>query len=114
MPEVSVVVLGKGEAVEDSPIKGKVAVRRTGDLSIPLAVRYKVKGTAVAGVDYKPLSGTVTIPAGATQAKLKIKPLDDTALEGILVAKVKLKVSLDGSYAIGSPHVAKVLVLPAE
>ena len=45
---------------------GKVAIRRTGDLSLPLSVRYKVAGSAVVGTNLKggPLTGLALIPAG--------------------------------------------------
>ena len=49
------------------------------DFSPPLAagttVGYTVGGTAVGGVDYQALSGTVSPGAGATRAKLKVIPL---------------------------------------
>ena len=51
------------------------------------------------------------IPAGAASAKLKIKPIDDTAHEGTRVAKVKLLPATDGSYTVGSEAVAKVRII---
>ncbi len=117
-PVVTAVVSGDGQArlgVEN----GKVALRRTGDLSTALSVRYKVAGSAVKGVNYKagPLTGTAVIPAGATQVKLKLKPLDTPALapNSLTVAKVKLLPSLDGSYSLGSTNtVAKIKIFDNE
>jgi len=37
-------------------------------------IAYSVGGTAIGGVDYETLSGTVTIPAGKTSATIAIKP----------------------------------------
>lgn len=37
-------------------------------------IAYSVGGTAIRGVDYEALSGTVTIPAGKTSATIAIKP----------------------------------------
>ena len=107
-PTVTVAVVGDGEAVEGESV-GKVIIRRDGgNTASALTVRYKVAGAAVAGKDYKAVTGVATIPAGAAQVKVKIKPVDDARHEGTRVAKVKLKPSVDGSYALGSATVAKV------
>ena len=47
-------------------------VTRTGATTAPLTVGYTVGGTAKSGTDYAPLSGTVTIPAGATSATVPL------------------------------------------
>ncbi len=109
-PTVTIAVAGDGDAVEGGE-NGKVAIRRDGDLTSALVVRYKVAGAAVAGQDYKPLSGVATIPAGAAQVKVKIKPLDNTTVDGTRVAKVKLKPATDGSYLLGATTVAKVKII---
>ena len=106
-PVVTVAVLGDGDAVEGGE-NGKVAIRRAGDITGALTVRYKVTGGVVAGVDYKPLPGVAVIPAGATQVKIKLKPINDTIHEGTRTAKIKLKPATDGSYALGSAIAAKV------
>ena len=48
----------------------------------PLAVPYTVTGTAVSGTDYTALSGTLTVPSGATTATVPVAIVDDTAREG--------------------------------
>ena len=63
------------------------------DLSAPLTVEYTVKGSAVANVDYAPLAGSLTIPAGKDHKKLWVQALDNTVLNrpaGTLSLKVKL------------------------
>ena len=109
-PVVTVAVVGDGEAVEGGE-NGKVAIRRAGDITSALNVRYKVVGGVVAGVDYKPLTGVATIPAGAAQVKVKIKPINDGVSEGTRIAKIKLKPATDGSYALGSVVAAKVRII---
>ena len=109
-PTVTIAVVGNGEAVEGGAA-GKAFVQRTGDASAALTVFYKVRGSAQSGVEYKPVTGSVTIPAGATKAKIKIKPLDNPTNEGTLVAKIKLKPSTGGSYILGSTTVAKIQVI---
>ena len=53
----------------------------------------------------------MTIPAGASKAKVKIKPIEDGINEGTLVAKIKLKPSPTASYLLGGFTVAKIKVL---
>ena len=110
VPIVTVTTAGDGDAVEGGEA-GKAAVHRTGDTSAALTVYYKVAGGAQAGVDYKALTGSVTIPAGAAQAKVKIKPIDNTAVDGTRVAKIKLKPATDGSYTLGTAAVAKIKII---
>ncbi|MFM1749303.1 MAG: hypothetical protein RLZZ188_2969, partial [Verrucomicrobiota bacterium] len=47
---------------------------RTGVVKEAITVEYTVGGTATAGVDYEPLAGRVTIPAGATSATVTLSP----------------------------------------
>ncbi len=116
-PVVTAVVSGDGFARLGAE-NGKVAIRRTGDLSTALSVRYKVAGSALRGVNYK--AGTITglalIPAGAAQVKVKLKPLDTPTLAAgsLTVAKVKLLPALDASYSLGTPAVAKVKIIDNE
>ncbi len=102
---------GDGEAIEGGAV-GIALVKRTGDTGTALMVRYKVRGSARVGVEYKPVTGTVTIPAGAAKAKIKIRPIDSGALAaGTFVAKIRLKASATGSYTLGSPAVANLKVI---
>ena len=63
-------------------------------------MRYKAKGTAQSGTDYKPLSGTLTIPAGQSSVKLKVKTLD--AADGSPLLKLVLLPGADGSYSVAA------------
>ena len=107
---MTIAVAGSGDTVEGGSA-GKAFVQRTGDTSAALTVLYKVQGSAQADVEYKAVSDAVTIPAGATKAKIKIKPIDNNLVTGTLVAKIKLKASVTGSYTLGSPAVAKIKVI---
>ena len=106
-PTINVALSGDGRAqfgVENA----KVIISRTGDTSAAVTVGYKVKGSARAGVDYKALPGTATIPAGASQVKVKLKPLDNPANTGKLKAKFMLVPSAGGTYKIGGGGVAAI------
>ena len=107
---VTVAPSGDGRA-EYGVENGKVAVRRTGNLTAALTVAYKIKGAATAGVDFKPVTGTLVIPAGAAQAKLKLKPLHNPLNTGTLKAKIVILPASDGSYELGDTTLAKVKVV---
>jgi uncharacterized protein (DUF1800 family) len=47
---------------------------RVGQVTSPVTISYTIGGTATAGVDFEPLSGQVTIPAGASTATVKFVP----------------------------------------
>ena len=55
--------------------KGLITIARWGNLTNEITVNYTVLGNAVAGSDYRRLSGKATIPAGATSVKIEIIPL---------------------------------------
>jgi hypothetical protein len=69
--------------VNDGPIPispAKTAtftVGRTGCVDDDLVVYYRLDGTAKNGVDYRELSGKVTIPRGSYRAKIVVDPIDD-------------------------------------
>ncbi|MBI5693224.1 MAG: DUF1800 family protein [Verrucomicrobia bacterium] len=47
---------------------------RVGLMTNPVTVEYTIEGSATAGVDYEPLPGRVTIPAGASTATVTLVP----------------------------------------
>ena len=61
-------------------------------------------------MDYKPLPGVVTIPAGAAGAKVRVRPIAGSPNAGTLRLKVALAAPSDGSYAVGS-GVAKIKLI---
>ena len=88
--------------ITPAPDGAGFVVARSGDTSSTLVVAYKVKGSAVAGRDYDPLSGTRKIKANKSQARINV-----TMLPG---ASGSLKLTLVGTdfYSIASPSQAKV------
>ena len=109
-PNVTVGVVGDGVATVDGAA-GKVVVRRAGSTDGTLALRYKVTGSARPGVDYKALSGSVTIPAGTTQVKVKIKAFDSGTLDSSRTLKIKLEPPVDDSYTLGASITAKLRIV---
>lgn len=69
------------ETGENWPRPGLFTVRRSGDVSRPLRVFYRVGGTAQNGKDYAGLPGSVTLPAGATSVGIPVVARDDDEVE---------------------------------
>lgn len=79
-PLVSIIAVDPIAGEANNP--GRYLIRRTGPTTGPLTVSYTVGGTAQAGSDYQPLSGTIIIPAGALTADLDLAVLQDSLGEG--------------------------------
>ncbi len=68
-------------ASESGANAGLFLISRTGSTAAPLKVYYGLSGSALHGTDYAPLTGEVTIPAGATSASVVISPYNDDVAE---------------------------------
>ncbi len=77
--------------LEDSGATFNYTITRSGDLSLPLTVAYEIGGTADCYDDFQILDGTfdcdfgegeIDIPAGTSQATLRIQPIADSSREG--------------------------------
>jgi hypothetical protein len=87
---------------------GAFTVTRAGNTSASLSVRYTVNGTATAGTDYRALSGTVTIQAGAASARIVVVPTADSVADGGETVRVTL--AAGSGYTVGSPAAATVTI----
>jgi uncharacterized protein (DUF1800 family) len=85
-----------------------VTVTRTGDSSQALAVTYAVSGTAVNGVDYPALTGTVTIPARSASATITIAPNPTVAT--VASTTVVLTLSAGTGYTVGATPVDTITI----
>jgi PKD repeat protein len=95
---------------EQSTTPGVCTISRTGDISAALTARYTLSGTAVNGVDYQTLSGSVEFAAGASAATVLIVPIDDHVL--LEAAElVVLTLSVDDAYDIGQVNSGVVTIL---
>ena len=111
-PTVSVAAAGDKQAHYGGKPAKVVFQRSGGDMTSDLVVSYKVKGEAVAGVDYDKLPGTVTIPAGATRATIKIKSINASPGAAVPLVKVVLTTPSDGSYTPSAGTAKIKLVSP--
>jgi uncharacterized protein (DUF1800 family) len=87
---------------------GMVTVTRSGDTTGPLTVSYAVSGSAVNGIDYQGLSGTVTIPAYESSAPVAVTP--NPTLSQAASSTVILTLSPGSSYTVGSANTATVTI----
>ncbi|RFC48369.1 MAG: Calx-beta domain-containing protein/PKD domain-containing protein [Verrucomicrobia bacterium] len=90
-----------------APDPGTFLVSRTGSTAAPLTVYYSVAGTALHGVDYDALPGSVVIPAGRSQSVITIMPRLDNFGEGAETVILALGGGF-GSYQPGTSGSATV------
>ena len=99
-------------AYESGQIPGQFTVTRTGSTAAALTVAYTVatgSGEAVSGTDYTGLPGyeqmmdygSVTIPAGATQAEITIAPIDEQIFGGTKAVTLSLTTEMMGGGSAG-------------
>ena len=97
LPKVSVSATVPN-TTENSGTPMVLTVARTGTPTGPLTVYYTVSGTATSGVDFTPLSGSVTLPAGAATAAVNISPVNDALAE--TVESVVATLTADATYLV--------------
>jgi hypothetical protein len=97
-------------ANEASLHAGVFTIRRAGDLSAGLTVNYTVSGTALAGIDYQAISGSVSFAPGVDSATVLVTPLADAATEGPETVVLTIAARTN-SYALGSPTTATVTLI---
>ncbi len=83
------------DANESGLVPGVFRITR-GDSAHDLPVTYTVGGTAVADQSYVALSGTATIPAGATYVDVTVTPLNDPTVTEDVTVSVSLDAGLYG------------------
>ncbi len=92
----------------ESPVTdtGRLSVRRTGCTNNALVVTYMVGGTATSGMDYRALSGIVTMNVNAATANITVRAVDDTVVEPVETVTVQI---LPGAiYQLGTNVVGTV------
>ncbi|MEO5754617.1 MAG: FG-GAP-like repeat-containing protein [Chthoniobacterales bacterium] len=87
---------------------GRFQVGRNGCLDQPQVVRYTVSGTARPGVDYRALSGSVTIPAGSRFASVPVIPTGQMLQQE--QATVILTLDPDVGFLLGQKASATVVI----
>jgi uncharacterized protein (DUF1800 family) len=85
---------------ETGAAAGKFVISRTGSTVAPLTLTYGVGGTATNGLDYPPLLGSVTIPAGSSSVTISVLPYPDTTIEN--TETVQLTLDAGTGFSLGS------------
>jgi uncharacterized delta-60 repeat protein len=86
----------------------RVTVSRAGSLDQDLVVNYLVTGTAVSGVDFNTLPGSITIPAGQLSADINISPIGSSP--NVLPRTVTLLLSDATTYNIYNQNSATITI----
>ncbi len=102
----------KAAADESGGNNGEFTFTRTGDVAAPLTITYGISGSAVNAYDYLLLPGTITIPAGASSAKLAVLPYPDLTTDGL--DTVIATITTNPAYTIGSQASATVTIADSE
>ena len=84
-------------------------ITRAGPTTAPLTVYYQIVGTAVPGVDYTALPGSVTIPAGSTSATVVVSALAGGGANAINKDATLVLTSGTG-YTVGNSSAAAVTI----
>lgn len=87
---------------------GEFTFTRTGPTASSITLSYTISGTAVAGTDYQALPGTVTIPAGATSATVKLTPI--AGAQNTNNKTATLAIVPQNAYGVGSADKASVTI----
>lgn len=67
----------------------EVTITRQSSSPLPLTIPYLLEGSAVNGLDYETLSGTVIIPPDSTIGRIKVKPLPVPVTGANKIVKIK-------------------------
>ena len=87
---------------------GTIRIFRTGDKGRELQIAYAVGGDAEGAKDYQALPGGATIPAGAEEVLITIKPIKAASGRGDKTVVLNLQAG-DG-YKLGCPATAMVVI----
>ena len=95
------------------PKNALFTVKRFGDVRSNLTVNYHIGGTASNGVDYAPLPGYATIPAGSAYTVIPIVPVDNkvssTAIKTVVLA-LEPATNKPPEYIVGYPFCAEAVI----
>ncbi len=89
---------------------GVYTFTRTGSTAAPLTAYYEMTGTAAGGVDYAPLSGSITFPAGVSSLTVSLTARD-AGDNSAISRSATLSLVTGSGYALGSANVASVSIL---
>ncbi|NEP60081.1 MAG: hypothetical protein F6K31_24260 [Symploca sp. SIO2G7] len=98
----------------ESGSEGQFTVSLTEVAATDTVIAYTVAGTAEVNADYRPLAGTVTIPAGSVSATINVVALDDSYLEGNETVVVNLHTITAGDSNVALSNITTAAVAIAD
>ncbi|MCR9202889.1 MAG: hypothetical protein NXI04_29945, partial [Planctomycetaceae bacterium] len=110
----TVSIAAAGDGFEAGPVDAQFTVTLSSVAAVDIEVPYTLGGSAISGVDYSPLSGSVTIPAGSLSAMIAAEVIDDEVAEiGADTLSVTLQEPVfSGNITVdGTADSAQVLIL---
>ena len=90
--DVEVETLSLAGEVAEGCEPGEIVFTLNEALSVDRVIAYTVGGTATPGVDYAALTGTVTIPAGALEARIPVNAFQDGVAEPLETIEITVQV----------------------
>ncbi len=114
-PQVSVSAITNGNEATGSPAIFRFS--RTGSTADPLAVSYRLLGTAQAGSDYSGAStGTISFAAGSSTAELSLPALADSVVDPgeTIIAQIVPDPAATASYSITPGQQTAIATITAE
>lgn len=113
-PALSVDDIDLGEPAAGDTTRAPFTVTLTRAPAFPLEVGYATAdGSALAGQDYVAATGTVTIPAGAKEARIPVEALPDSGTEGSEAFTLTLSLPADGRAQIADGTGRATVVEPS-
>ncbi len=95
------------------PVDASFTVFRGGRTNGDLTLDYIIGGTATNGVDYAPLAGSVTIPAGQTEATISVVPImnAESNMNGTVILTLEEPTNGAPDYTLGFPRSAEAIII---
>jgi hypothetical protein len=107
LPVLSIEALNP-TAQEAGATEGDFIITRAGPSDTALRVDFTIGGSAVNGVDYETIAGSIVIPVGESSTWVPIKPVPDTLQEGD--ETVSLTLLQSAAYTIGANGAASLTI----
>jgi hypothetical protein len=104
------------QASRSGPQSGSFTISSTGSTNLPLTINFNLGGTAVNGVDYQTVPGSVTLPPGVTSTNISIVPYTNSSYTNAQPVGNKTVVlslaslATNSSYSLGNLAVSAVTI----
>ncbi|KPA13812.1 Hemolysin-type calcium-binding region [Candidatus Magnetomorum sp. HK-1] len=105
---VSITKISSQVSENNTQLEGFI-LKREGSLDHPLVVKVNIQGTATNGIDYQYIPSEWTIPSGANQITMLLKPYVDSLIE-IPYENIDISILQSDNYQTGEFNHARVTI----